>query len=97
MSRSSPSRGRLLVDFLDTDIISFLPMNVIPVGTFQLEPIPASARQILSELVARSKELAEKVEQRAPLGEYWVPALRSKDLGLALLNDHLNEIPSGSG
>jgi hypothetical protein len=70
------------------------PMNVTPRGAFQLEPIPADARQILSELDARSKELSGKVEQRAPLGEYWVPALRSKDLGLALLNDHLNEIPS---
>jgi hypothetical protein len=71
------------------------PMNVIPAGTFQLEPIPADARQILSELEARRKELSEKVEQRAPLGEYWVPALRTKDLALALVNDHLNEIPSG--
>lgn len=71
------------------------PMNVIPVGTFQLEPIPAEARQILSELEARRKDLSAKVEQRAPLGEYWVPALRAKDLALALLNDHLNEIPSG--
>ena len=71
------------------------PMNVIPVGTFQLEPIPASAGQILSELEARNKELADKIDQRAPLGEYWVPALRSKDLALALLNDHGKEIPSG--
>jgi hypothetical protein len=70
------------------------PMNVIPVGTFQLEPIPANAREILAELEARNKELSEKVEQRAPLGEYWVPALRAKDLALALLSDHLNEIPS---
>jgi hypothetical protein len=29
------------------------------------------------------------------MGEYWVPALRTKDLGLALVNDHLKEIPSG--
>jgi hypothetical protein len=70
------------------------PTDIIPAGTFQLEPIPAKAKDVLSELNARNKELSEKIEQRAPLGEYWVPALRSKDLALALLNDHLNEIPS---
>jgi len=69
------------------------PENIIPVGTFQMEPIPSSAREILAELKARDKDLSEKIEQRAPLGEYWVPALRTKDLALALVTDHLNEIP----
>jgi hypothetical protein len=69
-------------------------MNVIPTGTFQLEPIPAQARDVLAELTSRNKELSEKIEQRAPMGEYWVPALRTKDLALALVNAHLNEIPS---
>jgi hypothetical protein len=69
-------------------------LNVIPVGTFRLEPIPATAKEILAELNARSQELSEKIDQRAPLGEYWVPALRSKDLALALVSDHLNEIPA---
>jgi hypothetical protein len=71
------------------------PMNVIPVGTFQLEPIPTQTREVLAELNARSKELSEKIEQRAPMGEYWVPALRTKDLALALVNAHLKEIPAG--
>jgi len=71
------------------------PMNVIPTGTFQMEPIPAQARDVLAELSARSRELAEKIEQRAPMGEYWVPALRTKDLALALVNAHLTEIPAG--
>lgn len=71
------------------------PTNVIPVGTFQMEPIPANAREVLAELHARSKELSEKIEHRAPMGEYWVPALRTKDLALALVNDHVKEIPSG--
>jgi hypothetical protein len=70
-------------------------MNVIPVGTFQLEPIPTQTREVLAELNARSKELSEKIEQRAPMGEYWVPALRTKDLALALVNAHLKEIPAG--
>jgi len=70
------------------------PTNIIPTGPFQLEPIPASASEIMAELDSRSRELAQKIEQRAPLGEYWVPALRTKDLALALLNDHQNEIPS---
>jgi hypothetical protein len=71
------------------------PTNIIPAGTFQLEPIPATAREILAELDSRSAELSQKIEQRAPLGEYWVPALRTKDLALALVNDHQNEIPAG--
>ena len=71
------------------------PTNIIPVGTFQMEPIPVNAREVLAELQARNKELSEKIEQRAPMGEYWVPALRTKDLALALVNDHLKEIPSG--
>ena len=59
----------------------------------QQEPIPMNAREILAELTARSQELTRKIEEGAPLGEYWVPALRSKDLAVALVNDHLNEIP----
>ena len=53
-----------------------------------------SAREILTELDARSGELADKIEKGAPMGEYWVPALRTKDLALSLINDHLNEIPA---
>ena len=71
------------------------PTNIIPTGTFQLEPIPATAKGILAELDSRSTELSRKIEQRAPLGEYWVPALRTKDLALALVNDHQQEIPAG--
>jgi hypothetical protein len=71
------------------------PQNVIPVGTFQMQPIPAKAREVLAELNERTAELAEKIERRPPpLLELWVPALRTKDLALALLNEHLNEIPS---
>jgi hypothetical protein len=69
-------------------------MNAAIATPFQPEPIPASAREILLELNARSQELADKVRQGAPLGEYWFPALRTKDLALALVNAHLNEIPS---
>ena len=47
-----------------------------------------------SELNARNKTLSDKIDQRAPVGEYWVPALRSKDLALALLNAHGDEIPA---
>jgi hypothetical protein len=64
------------------------------IGTpLQQEPIPMNAREILAELTARSQELTRKIEEGAPLGEYWVPALRSKDLAVALVNDHLNQIP----
>jgi len=59
------------------------------------QPIPPGAREVLAELNARSRDLANLIEQGAPPGEYWFPALRSKDLAMALLKDHLNEIPSG--
>jgi hypothetical protein len=68
--------------------------NVAIAPPFQAEPIPATAREILAELNARSQELAEKIEQGAPMGEYWFPALRTKDLAVALVNNHLSEIPS---
>ena len=71
------------------------PMNVIPVGTFQLEPIPANAREILAELNARSKELSEKIEAASANGRVLGSRASTKDLALALVNDHLNEIPSG--
>jgi hypothetical protein len=69
-------------------------MNSTIAVPFQPEPIPATARDVLAELNSRSQELAGKVEQGAPLGEYWFPALRTKDLAMALVNDHLTEIPS---
>jgi Heavy metal binding domain len=58
------------------------------------EPIPSSAREVLMEIDARRQELAQKIDQGAPLVEFWFPALRTKDLALALITDHLNEIPS---
>jgi hypothetical protein len=77
----------------DPQVLS--PQIVIPVGTFQMQPIPAKTKDILVELNETTAELAEKIEHRPPpLGELWVPALRSKDLALALVNDHLNEIPA---
>jgi hypothetical protein len=74
--------------------VSASPMNGTIATPFQPEPIPATAREILAELTARSQELAEKIENGAPMGEYWVPALRTKDLALALVKNHLSEIPS---
>jgi hypothetical protein len=69
-------------------------MNTAIALPFQPEPIPASAREILKEVNTRSGELAEKIAQGAPLGEFWFPALRTKDLALALISNHLNEIPA---
>ena len=71
-----------------------VPLNATIATPFQQEPIPMSAREILAEINTRTRELAEKVDQGAPLGEFWFPALRTKDLALALINDHLKEIPA---
>lgn len=46
------------------------------------------------ELNARTKDLADKKTQGASPGEYWFAALRTKDLALALINNHLTEIPT---
>ncbi len=62
---------------------------------FQQDPIPGAARDVLSELTAQSAELASRIEQGAPLGQLWRPALQTKNLALALVNDHLSEIPAG--
>jgi hypothetical protein len=61
---------------------------------FKPEPIPSSVREILAELNARTSELKEKIQQGAPLGEFWFPALRTKDLAVALVSNHISEIPS---
>jgi Heavy metal binding domain len=69
------------------------PQNYVATP-LQAEPIPPSAREILVELSTRRQELAEKIDQGAALTEFWFPALRTKDLALALVNEHLSEIPS---
>ena len=75
------------------------PGAAAPVTTTQVAPLSnasnaSGAKEILAEIEVQSQELAEKVEKGAPLGEYWVPALRTKDLAMVLINDHLNEIPA---
>jgi hypothetical protein len=57
------------------------------------DPIPLTSKEILAELTAKSEQLADEIENGAPLGQLWVPALRSKNLAMALINDHLTEIP----
>jgi len=84
-----PARAPVAVE--DSPPMASINMSIA--SPLQAEPIPASAREILAELDARSQELAKKIEEGAPLGEYWVPALRTKDLAVALVNDHLKEVP----
>jgi hypothetical protein len=64
--------------------------NIIP----QEDPIPPTAKEIVAELAAKSDQVASELEQGLPLGQLWVPALRSKNLAVALVNDHLSEVPS---
>jgi len=69
--------------------LEFMPPNIV-----QEDPIPPTAKEILAELTAKAQQLADELEQGGNLGQLWVPALRSKNLSLALVNDHLNEIPN---
>ena len=64
--------------------------SVVP----QEAPIPSTSKEILAELEAKSQQLAAEIAEGAPLGQLWVPALRGKNLALALVNDHLSELSS---
>jgi hypothetical protein len=52
-----------------------------------------TSQEILAELRAKSEQLADEIQKGAPLDQLWVPALRSKNLAMALINDHLGDIP----
>ncbi|HKT81297.1 MAG TPA: heavy metal-binding domain-containing protein [Vicinamibacterales bacterium] len=58
----------------------------------QEDPIPASAKDVMKELDAKTQEV-EQLIRDGSLPMVWVPAMRSKNLALALLDDHLKEIP----
>lgn len=60
----------------------------------QEDPIPATSKEILAEMAVKSQELDTDLAEGVPLGQLWVPALRTKNLALALVNDHLNELPN---
>jgi hypothetical protein len=93
-AESTPVTAVAAVPVAVEEQLTAAPTDVVIATPLQAEPIPTSAREILAELNARSQELAAKIEQGAPMGEYWLPALRTKDLALALVTLHLNEIPS---
>jgi hypothetical protein len=58
------------------------------------EPIPATLEGILTEFDAQSKQLASQIDDNVPLGLLWVPAIRTKNLALAALNDYLEDLPA---
>ena len=69
--------------------LEFMP-PIIP----QEDPIPATSKEILAELTVKSQELQTELADGTNLAQLWVPALRTKNLALALVNDHLNELPN---
>ena len=60
----------------------------------QEDPIPATSKEILAELTVKSDQLATELGDGTSLAQLWVPALRTKNLALALVNSHLNELPN---
>jgi hypothetical protein len=58
----------------------------------QEDPIPPDAKAILAELTTKLEEVETLIRDGA-LPTVWVPAMRSKNLALALLDDHIGEIP----
>jgi Cu/Ag efflux protein CusF len=55
------------------------------------EPLPATTPELLAELASRAQAV-KKLLDEGNLGGLWVPALRAKDLALALEDNHLNEV-----
>jgi hypothetical protein len=70
--------------------VEYMPSTIIP----QEDPIPPTSKGILAELATKSEEVESLIKGGgAGLAAVWLPAMRSKNLALALLDDHLNEIP----
>ncbi len=60
----------------------------------QEDPVPNNSKDILAELAAKTEEVESLIKTGGGgLAAVWLPALRTKNLALALLDDHLNEIP----
>jgi hypothetical protein len=60
----------------------------------QEDPIPPTSKEILAEMTVKSQLLATELADGTSLAQLWVPALRTKNLALALVNDHLSELPN---
>ena len=57
------------------------------------EAVPDNVKALLTEMTDKTKEV-ETLLQEGSTGQIWVPALRTKNLGVALYTDHVNEIPA---
>ena len=61
-------------------------------GPVQPDPVPPTAAGILSELKTHTDSVAQLLNE-GELGGLWVDALRSKDLAIALEQQHAKELP----
>jgi Cu/Ag efflux protein CusF len=71
------------------DSVTFTP------GTFRPEaPLPTTTPELLKELAERADSVKMLLDE-GNLGALWYPAIRAKDVALALEQSHMNEIPEG--
>jgi Cu/Ag efflux protein CusF len=71
------------------DSVTFTP------GTFRPEaPLPTTTQGLLKELAERAGAVKMLLDE-GNLGALWYPAIRAKDVALALEQSHANEIPEG--
>ena len=71
------------------DNVTFTP------GTFRPEaPLPTTTSGLLKELAERAESVKTLLDQ-GNLGALWYPAIRAKDVALALEQSHISEIPEG--
>ena len=72
-----------------SDSVTFTP------GTFRPEePLPTTTPGLLKELADRAESVKMLLDE-GNLGGVWYPAIRAKDVALALEQSHLIEIPEG--
>ena len=71
------------------DSVTFTP------GTFRPEaPLPTTTPELLKELAERADSVKMLLDE-GNLGALWYPAIRAKDVALALEQSHIDEIPEG--
>jgi hypothetical protein len=87
---SSPGPSISTTPSLQTgDSVTFTP------GTFRPEaPLPTTTQGLLKELAERAGAVKMLLDE-GNLGALWYPAIRAKDVALALEQSHANEIPEG--
>lgn len=72
--------------------VTIIPQSA-SIGPPPEDPIPPTLEEILAEFKTVSEQLAADIENNVPLGQLWFRAIRTKNLALGIVSDHLSELP----